>query len=54
MGIFPWQTFSAFALGDDSLYFHRQSTKILFKLVGLLMFPLAAVTGPAGHGLKYR
>lgn len=39
MGVFPWQTFAASALGDDCVYFHRQSTKILFKLVGLFMSP---------------
>lgn len=38
MGVYPWQTFSAPALGDGCVYFHKQSTKILFKLVGLFMF----------------
>lgn len=40
----------------DCVYFHRQSTKILFNFSSCrsLHVPLAAVIGPAGHGLKYR
>lgn len=54
MDVFPWQTFSASALGDVTVFIFTGSQLKSSLTCRSPHVPLAAVIGPAGHGLKYR
>lgn len=54
MDVFPWQTFSASALGDVTVFICTGSQLKSCLTCRSLHVPLAAAIGPAGHGLKYR
>lgn len=53
MDVFPWQTFSASALGDVTVFIFTGSQLKSSLTCRSLHVSLAAVIGPAGQGLKY-